>query len=197
MIVSLIVAMDRRGLIGDEKGIPWHLPKDLLWFKDRTMGKPIVMGRRTFQLIGKPLPGRDNIILTRDRSFSAFECKVGHSVKEVLSLAKDSLARLGGDEVMIVGGGEVYSEFIAQCDRIYMTVVDGVFSGTVYFPKDKLLSQSWRVAYEEKKPSDERNPYAHWFYLVERIRTNRAKPNLANTVESLSGMSGLFEIVRS
>src|SRR5437667_2376114 len=106
MLVSLIAAMDCRGLIGDETGLPWHLPKDLRRFRALTMGKPIIMGRKTFELIGKPLPGRFNIVLTKKPEYSPPGCRVARTFQEALSVAEDYLASTGGDEVMIIGGGK-------------------------------------------------------------------------------------------
>lgn len=103
MHISIIVAMDRAGLIGDEKGLPWRLPKDLLWFKDATVDKPVIMGRKTFQLIGRPLPNRHNIVLSCTPGFTAPGCRVARSVEGALVFAKDYLAAFGGDEVMVVG----------------------------------------------------------------------------------------------
>src|SRR5271167_696388 len=112
MLVSLIAALDLRGLIGDEHGLPWHLPKDLRRFRAYTWGKPVIMGRRTFELIGKPLPGRCNIVLTQNPDYNAPGCRVARTFQEALSIAEDYLASTGGDEVMIIGGGKVYAEAI-------------------------------------------------------------------------------------
>src|SRR5947208_2338475 len=103
MLVSLIAAVDRYGLIGDENGLPWRLSQDLRRFKQITIGKPVIMGRRTFQLIGKPLPGRLNIVLTRDPGYSAPGCVVAHSLAEALSVAANDLAVSGKEEAMIIG----------------------------------------------------------------------------------------------
>src|SRR4051812_24201318 len=102
MFLSIIVAMDRNGLIGTDTGIPWHLPRDLRWFKDCTMSKPVIMGRRTFQLIGKPLPGRHNIVLSHDLRFLAPGCEVAHSGQEAIAQAKNYLQVSGGKEAMVV-----------------------------------------------------------------------------------------------
>lgn len=169
MLVSIIAAMDRRGLIGDETGLPWHLPKDLQRFRAYTWGKPIIMGRRTFELIGKPLPGRFNIVLTQGPGYSAASCRVARSFPDALSIAEDSLASTGGDEVMIIGGGKVYAEAIHRWDRLYLTIVDGQFKGTTYFPVRDLLRQSWRPACKpEMHPSDEKNQHPQTFHIIER-----------------------------
>ncbi|MGH7170603.1 MAG: dihydrofolate reductase [Gemmataceae bacterium] len=171
MLVTIIAAMDRRGLIGDESGLPWHLPKDLRRFRAYTWGKPIIMGRRTFELIGKPLPGRFNIVLTHNPSYSAPGCRVAQTFQEALSIAEDYLRSTGGEEVMIIGGGKVYAEAIHRWDRLYLTVVEGQFKGTAYFPVRELLRQTWRpVCQPETHASDEKNLYPHSFHIIERTR---------------------------
>jgi dihydrofolate reductase len=171
MFVSLIAAMDRRGLIGDETGLPWHLPMDLRRFRACTWGKPIIMGRRTFELIGKPLPGRLNIILSQNPEYSAPHCRVARTLQEAVLIAEDYLASTGGDEVMIIGGGKVYEEAISRWDRLYLTVVEGQFQGTAYFPVRELLWQRWYPAcVAETFPADEKNPHQHSFHILERIR---------------------------
>ena len=171
MLVSIIAAMDHRGLIGAEGGLPWHLPKDLRRFKALTWGKPIIMGRRTFESIGKPLPGRLNIVLSQNSEYSAPGCQVARTLQQALSIAEDYLASAGGDEVMIIGGGKVYAEVIDRWDRLYLTVVEGQFQGSTYFPVRELLRQQWRPACPaETHPTDEKNRYPHSFHIIERIR---------------------------
>jgi dihydrofolate reductase len=177
MIVSIIVAVDRHGLIGDGSVLPWRLPRDLKRFKSLTMGKPVVMGRTTFLSIGKPLPGRPNIILTRDPTFSAPGCQVAHSLAEGLSAGRKCLAAAGGEEVMVIGGAQVYKGAIPLWDRLYLTVVEGDFRGTAYFPLDQLRRQGGKIIGEETWPADEKNTHPHSFYLIERDRgTDRLAP---------------------
>jgi dihydrofolate reductase len=177
MLVSIIAAMDRRGLIGDETGLPWHLPKDLRRFRAYTWGKPIILGRRTFETIGKPLPGRFNIVLTQSPEYSAPGCRVARTFEEALSIAEDYLGSTGGNEVMIIGGSKVYAEAIYRWDRLYLTVVEGEFKGNTYFPVRELLRQTWRPAGEpETHPSDERNRHPHSFHIIERTR-DAARPS--------------------
>src|SRR5436305_1409982 len=165
MLVSIIAAMDRRGLIGDETGLPWHLPGDLRRFRAYTWGKPIIMGRTTFELIGKPLPGRLNIVLTQNPGYSAPGCRVAPTFRAALTVAEEHLAGTGGDEAMIIGGGKVYAEALQRWDRLYLTIVDGQFKGTTYFPVQELLSQSWRPACAaETHPADEKNRHAQSFH---------------------------------
>jgi dihydrofolate reductase len=163
--------MDRRGLIGDERGLPWHLPKDLRRFREYTWGKPIIMGRATFELIGRPLPGRLNIVLTHNPHYSAPGCRVVRSLDEALAVAEDHLAATGGEEAVIIGGAQVYTQAMQRWDRLYLTVVEGEFKGTAYFPLGELLRQTWRPLREpEAHPADEKNPHGHSFHIIERLR---------------------------
>jgi dihydrofolate reductase len=174
MLVSIIVAMDRRGLIGDATGLPWHLPGDLRRFRSITWGKPIIMGRKTFESIGKrPLPGRFNIVLSQNPGYSAGStgstCRVARTLQEALALAADHGESTGGNEVMIIGGGKVYADAIHRCNRLYLTVVEGEFRGNTYFPVQELLSQTWRLACApQTHPADERNHHSHSFQVLER-----------------------------
>jgi dihydrofolate reductase len=175
MLISLIVAMDRHGLIGDEAGLPWRLPRDLRRFRTQTWGKPIVMGRRTFELIGKPLPGRLNIVLTHNPEYWVAGCRTARDLSEALSIAERYLADTGGQEAMIIGGGKVYQDALPRCDRLYLTLVEGQFAGTTYFPVRELLALCWRPAGPpEVHPADENNPHPHSFHILERVRDARA-----------------------
>jgi dihydrofolate reductase len=188
MFVSMIAAMDRRGLIGDETGLPWHLPKDLRRFRAYTWGKPIIMGRRTFELIGRPLPGRFNIVLTQKPEYTAQGCRVARTLQEALSIAEGYLASTGGDEAVIIGGGKVYAEAIRLWDRCYLTVVGGQFKGDTSFPVRELLRQRWRpVCKPEMHPPDEKNAHGHSFHIIERVRepvARSAQPEVAGPAVS-------------
>ena len=173
MRVAIIAAMDRRGLIGDEGRLPWHLPRDLRRFRAYTLGKPVIMGRKTFESIGKPLPERLNIILTQDPNYTAPGCTISISLAEALAMADAFLASVGKDEAMIIGGGKVYAEAIHRWDRMYLTIVEGQFQGTTYFPIRELLRQHWRPLGEpERHPADEKNTYPHSFHILERTSKN-------------------------
>lgn len=169
MIISMIAAIDRHGLIGDANGLPWHLPKDLKRFRALTWAKPIIMGRRTFELLGKPLPGRCNIVLSQDARFSASDCRVARNTQEALDRAKEFLASAGGEEMVIIGGSAVYREFMRCWDRMYLTVVEGEFQGTVLFPLGDLLREKWRPAVlAEVHSPDDKNRYRHSFHVLQR-----------------------------
>jgi dihydrofolate reductase len=148
MLISLIAALDRRGLIGDGRGLPWHLPSDLRRFRALTWGKPVIMGRTTFESLGKPLPGRLNIVLSRNPEYVAPGGRVARSFREALSVAEDYAGAGDAAEAMVIGGGRVYAEAIPHCDRLYLTLVEGEFTGSTFFPVRELLRQSWRPARE-------------------------------------------------
>jgi dihydrofolate reductase len=170
MIVSLIVAMDRAGLIGNVRGLPWRLPRDLKRFRALTWGKPIVMGRTTLEHVGGPLPGRHNLVLTRQPGWRHAGCVAVPSLSEALRQAEVFLSREGGDEVVVIGGGQVYREALPLCDRVYLTVVEGDFEGDVYFPCELMRSMAWRETVSENWAADDRNPHPHRFQVLERDR---------------------------
>ncbi len=128
MIISIIAAMAKNRVIGKDGTMPWHIPEDLRRFRELTMGHTIIMGRRTFEQIGHPLPGRRNIILTRQLHYGAAGCLVLHSIADALGACADV------DEVFICGGGDLYRQTISLADRIYLTVVDGEYAGDTFFP---------------------------------------------------------------
>ena len=161
MKISIIVAQSRNGVIGKNNQLPWHLPADLKHFKAVTMGKPIVMGRKTFESIGRPLPGRKNIVISRQRNFQAPGCAVFHSIDEALaSLVQES-------EIMVIGGANIYEQFIDKADRIYRTVVDVSVEGDVYFPE--LPSNEWVLESEESFLADEKNQLNYAFQVLVKV----------------------------
>lgn len=160
MLISIIVAMDRNRLIGAQGTIPWRLPADLRWFKKVTMGKPVVMGRKTYESIGKPLKGRRNVVLTRDGQYSAPGCIVVHSVEEAINASEN------GEEVMIIGGAQLYRQFLPLSERLYLTRIEATFEGDTYFPD--FSEEEWVIVFEEEHEADERNPYPFRFQILER-----------------------------
>jgi dihydrofolate reductase len=155
--VTLVVAMGRNRVIGRDGEMPWHLPADLAHFKRITMGHPIVMGRRTWETIGKALPGRENVVITRDTTYDAPGCTVVHSLEAALA------EREG--EVMVIGGGEIYRQALDHATRIHMTVVDAEPEGDVSFPG---LDPSWRTVAREDRAADEKNAHDLRFITLER-----------------------------
>jgi dihydrofolate reductase len=169
MLISLVVAMSRQGVIGKDGKLPWHLPRDLKRFREVTWGKPIVMGRKTHESIGRPLPGRTNLVLTHRPDFTAEGCQVVHTPDEALEAA----SALGATELMIVGGRRVYEAFLPICRTVHLTLVEGAFDGDAFFPIDILASPEWEVVREEAWPADARNPFdATYFVLCRRGRAS-------------------------
>ena len=127
-MISLIVALDKNRVIGLNNAMPWHLPGELQYFKETTMGKPIIMGRKTFESIGRPLPGRRNIVITRNPQYDAEGIELAYSLDEAIKLAGDV------EEIMIIGGQQIFTESLPLADRLYITEIDYAFEGDTYFP---------------------------------------------------------------
>ena len=159
-MISMIAAMSHNNVIGKDGVMPWHLPNDLKHFKKITSGHPILMGRKTFQSIGKPLPNRRNIVLTGDRFFQAAGIEVIHSLQEVESLMNEAA------EFFVIGGATIYEQLMDMADRLYITKIDASFAGDTYFPlvDDKI----WYLVDEEAGILDDKNIYQHSFYTYER-----------------------------
>ena len=156
--------MDRNLVIGDEKGIPWRLPADLKRFRKVTLGKPIIMGRTTFEHIGRPLDQRTNIVLTRSKRSNADGVLYASSFAEALTLAGDV------PEVAVIGGGQVYRDSLSIVSRLYLTFVDGDFAGNVHFPDaiSTPAGHKWVVTSGERFEADEKNPVAHKYVVLDR-----------------------------
>jgi dihydrofolate reductase len=163
MIVSLIVAVGRQDEIGKAGKMPWHLPADLKHFKRNTLGKPVLMGRKTLEAIGRPLPERRNLVLTRDAAFHAQGCET------VTSLEAAMQATATAPELMVIGGGEVYRLAWARADRVYLTRIQaGVEGADTFFPR--LEPGQWREVSREEHGSDEKNPFDYAFSVFDRVR---------------------------
>ncbi|MFN5460663.1 MAG: dihydrofolate reductase [Bacteroidota bacterium] len=160
-MISIVVAADINNVIGNENKLIWHLPADLAYFKKVTMGKTIVMGRKTFESIGRPLPGRKNVIITRNQSYSPEGVFVYHNPDEVI-------AEYSNQELMIIGGAEIYNLFLPITEKIYLTRVHHSFEGDTIFPS--LNNSEWKIISEEFHLRDEKNHYDYTFMLYERIR---------------------------
>lgn len=161
MQLSIIVAMDRNRVIGKDDTLPWHISADLKNFKKITMGKPIVMGRKTHESIGRPLPGRENIIITRDKTYQAEGCTVLHSIDEIFEHCKDV------EEVMITGGSEIYKHTLDQATRLYLTEVHTEVEGDTFFPE--FDRKQWNEVSREEFDSDEKNEFDYSFLILERV----------------------------
>lgn len=160
-LISLIAAMaDDRG-IGIENRLPWKLPADMRWFRLHTLGKPIVMGRKTFESFGgKPLPERVNIVITRDEGYQAEGAVVVHTIEEAIEAAGDV------EEVMIIGGESFYKQMLPRADRFYLTQVHGKFEVDAWFPD--FDRDEWQELEHTDYPADEKNPYACSFIVLQR-----------------------------
>lgn len=159
-MISLIVAASTNNVIGADGDLPWKLRDDLKRFKQLTMGKPIVMGRRTWETLGRPLPGRQNIVLTRQVDFAASGCVVVASPAAALSAAGEA------EEIMIIGGSQIYGLFLPKAARLYLTRVHAVVDGDAFFPD--LDEDSWRLVDSEAHTADVNNEIAYEFKTYER-----------------------------
>lgn len=160
MKLAIIVATDEQRLIGKDNDLPWRLSADLQYFRRITMGKPLVMGRNTHESIGRALPGRQNIVLTSDLNYQAEGCDVVHSINEALSCCKQA------EEVIIMGGSSLYSQFLPQADKIYLTLVHTVLEGDTWFPEwDK---SEWKQESCETYQADDKNDYNYSFLTYKR-----------------------------
>lgn len=159
-LLSAAIAASDNDVIGRDNALPWHLPADLAHFKRVTMGKSILMGRRTFQSIGRPLPGRRNLVLTRGE-FSAPGVETVHSLEEALALVE------GEPELVTIGGAEVLRAALPKTQRFYLTRVHGIFDGDTFLPP--LPPEQWRQVSREERAADERNPYPMTFLVLERV----------------------------
>jgi dihydrofolate reductase len=168
MRISFVVAMSRNGIIGTDTGLPWHLPQDLRRFRQLTLGKPVIVGRKTIDLIGRPLPDRTNIVLTRDPHYQREGVLVARGAEEARAVAGREASRLGVDEVVVIGGTEVYRLFFPLVDRVYLTIVQGEFDGTVRFPIELLDPAEFTVKEQETFSPDAKNPHPHDFLVLER-----------------------------
>lgn len=160
--IAFVVAHDRRGVIGKDGKLPWRLPDDMRHVRELTVGKPLIMGRRTFESIGRPLPDRTNIVMTSDPSFRCDGCLVARSSQEALALAGPA------PEVIIFGGAGVFADFLPRADLIYLTEVEADVGGDTYFPR--LDPKDWREVERRAHPADARHPYPFAYVTLERIR---------------------------
>jgi len=158
MRISIIAAVAENGVIGRDGGLPWRLPEDMKRFKALTMGKPVIMGRKTFESIGVPLPGRPNIVITRSRDFSAKGVHVVHGFKDALDKASSLVG--DGDEIMVIGGAEIYRSALAFASRLYLTEVHEAVEGDARFPDFE--RRRWREASRDRHPGYD-------FVVLERI----------------------------
>src|SRR3990167_1714856 len=165
MRIAAIFAMSEDRVIGKNNHLPWRLPADMRHFKEITMGKPVLLGRKTYESIGKALPGRCNVVITRDTHFKAPGCVVAHSIETALDAVSYS------DEALVIGGAFLYEQMLPQITRLYMTVIHHYFEGDSFFPEIDMTQ--WEVVDRIDCPKDSENEYAYSFITLDR--KNRKK----------------------
>ena len=167
MQIALIAAIDEQMTIGSDGETPWDLPADLRRFKQLTLGKPVIMGRKTYESIGRALPGRTNIVVTRQENYAAPGCRIASSPSEALQLAEETT---GPGMVMVIGGAEIYNALLPESDRLYLTVLYDAFDGDTFFPS---FSPAEWIIEQRDEVSGEEAPCAHAYFS---LRRNREKP---------------------
>ncbi|MEQ8517433.1 MAG: dihydrofolate reductase [Cytophagales bacterium] len=163
MKVSMIVAASENNVIGKNNELVWHMPADFRYFKEKTKGHIIIMGRKTFESLGKPLKYRTNIIVSKRDNYKPEGTEVFDSIEKALKWASIQ----GDDEVFIIGGASIYKQSLSIADRIYLTRIHGIFEGDTYFPEP---GERWQLISSKKNSSDEKNPYDYTFLVYEKIR---------------------------
>jgi len=164
--LALIVACAENGVIGRNNALPWHLSEDLRYFKRVTMGKPIVMGRKTYESIGRPLPGRTNIVISRNPDFSAEGVKSVTSLADALRLAEQVALIDGARELMVIGGAQIYAEALPKADRLYFTQVHADVEGDAHLPQ--IDWTQWQEVQRQRYPAEGPNPYDYSFVVYEK-----------------------------
>jgi len=162
MRLSIIAAMSANRVIGSHNDLPWRLPADWKRFKSLTMGHHLIMGRKTFESIGQPLPGRTTVVVTHQTGYAPEEVLVAHSVEQALQMAA------GDDEVFVAGGAQIYQQMFPRADRLYLTSIHEEFEGDTDFPEFE--ESDWQLISEESHEPDEKNLYPYTFSIYERLR---------------------------
>ncbi len=178
-MISMIAAMGKNRVIGKDNKMPWHLPADLKWFKQMTMNSPIIMGRKTYESIGKPLPGRFNIVLSRDKNLNINGCQVANSANQAIQIAESELQKhntgdsqntstphTGEKEIFITGGAYLYELFLPKADRLYLTLIDETFEGDTHFVDYDACE--WDEVSRQDFQADDSNPHAYSFVILDR-----------------------------
>ncbi len=160
--ISMIAAMANNRIIGNDNKMPWHLPADLQHFKRVTMSKPVIMGRKTFESIGRPLPGRQNIIISRNEAYRAPGIEVVKSPDEALALVNNT------DEVMIIGGGNIYQQFLQKATTLYLTFIELDVAGDTQFPDYEKVA-NWQIVEEQVNTPDDKNLHQYKFVTLDKV----------------------------
>lgn len=164
MLLSAITAVSLNGVIGKDNRLPWHMPADMRFFKKTTLGHPVIMGRKTYASFGKALPGRTNIVVTRQEHYRLPDATVVHSLPEAIRQASQQ----DTSEIFILGGADIYRQSLPLLDRVYKTLIEGTFQGDAFFPD--LDPDQWKMTSEEAHEPDEKNRFAYAFQTWERIK---------------------------
>lgn len=171
MRIALMAALAANRTIGRNNALPWHLPNDLKYFKAVTLGKPVIMGRKTWESLGRPLPGRTNIVVTRQAGYlaenTAANVKVVASMDAAFALASGIAQKDGVEECVVIGGAEIYAQMLPRCDRMYLTEVHADIEGDAFFPL--IDPAQWRETHRERFAADSSNPYAYSFVTYDRL----------------------------
>jgi dihydrofolate reductase len=162
MTISLVVAASENNVIGKDNRLLWHLPNDMKFFKNTTWGMPVIMGRKTYDSLGKPLTGRTNIVMTRDRSWSAEGTKVSANMDEAMKTAAETDAK----EVFVIGGGEIFKQILPQADKVYLTRVHATLDGDAFFPE--LPASEWKLLTQLDFEPDAKHQYGYSFQVWQR-----------------------------
>ncbi|WGL15958.1 dihydrofolate reductase [Microbulbifer bruguierae] len=165
--LAMIVAMARNNAIGRENTLPWKISGDLQFFKRTTLGKPVLMGRKTFESIGRPLPGRENIVITRNPAWCTNGVRVVSSLGQALALAQQLAQHDGAEEVMVIGGAEIYRQAMPLARRLYITEVDAEVEGDAFFPA---LGDEWREAGRDCYPASDKDEYSYCLVQYDRYK---------------------------
>ena len=169
LTLSLIVAADENNVIGKDNTLPWCLPSDLRYFKNQTWGMPVLMGRKTFESLGKPLSGRKSIVITHNKNWSYKGVDSVQSLNDAIQKARD----YGAKEIFVLGGAEIFRSSIQDADRIYLTRIHHKFEGDVYFPE--INKDNWKLVRNVFHPSDDKNQFPHTFQIWEKKTLNLSK----------------------
>ncbi len=170
MRLSLIVATDENWVIGKDNEMPWQLPADLKYFKKMTINKPVIMGRKTFESIGRPLPNRENIVITRQKDWFFDKIKTAHTFDEALQKAVSFALNDESEEVMVIGGAQIYSQALPKAQRVYLTRIHAKFVGDTFFPQ--LDESEWTEVERYPNNADVSNPYDYSFIVLDRKASN-------------------------
>jgi len=165
--IALIAAVARNGAIGRGNELPWRISGDLQFFKRTTMGKPVVMGRKTYESIGRPLPGRANIVITRNSNWTAEGVEVVDSLEAALDLARERALAVGATELMVIGGAQIYRQALPLAARLYVTEVDAEVEGDAFFPQ---IDDSWVEVVRECYPASDKNEYNYALVQYDRFK---------------------------